>query len=91
MKFFQVLIIFNTQSRLFKSVRKITLYNEHSFEHDFFRIAQSFPFLIKLTIHNYEPQHNYHFKQPIIKYFHLVKTYQDYLDEFLNKTKTTVP
>ncbi|CAF1300677.1 unnamed protein product [Adineta steineri] len=91
MKFFQVLIILKEHSRLFKSVRKITLYNENSFEHDFFRIAQSFSFLTKSTIHNYEPQHNHHFEQPIIKYFHLVKTYQDYLDEFLNKTKTTVP
>ncbi|CAF2135315.1 unnamed protein product [Rotaria magnacalcarata] len=70
---------------LFKSVREISLYYDRPFEHEFFlRITQSFPFFTKLTIHNY------HLEQSIIKYSHLVeidlvKTHQDYLDEFLNK------
>ncbi|CAF4171934.1 unnamed protein product [Rotaria magnacalcarata] len=71
---------------LFKSVREISLYYDRPFEHEFFlRITQSFPFFTKLTIHNY------HLEQSIIKYSHLVeidlvKTHQDYLDEFLNKS-----
>ncbi|UJR23577.1 hypothetical protein I4U23_026565 [Adineta vaga] len=78
---------------LFKSVREISLYDEHSFEHDFFlRIVQSFPFLTKLTIHNYEAQQNNHLEQSIIKYSYLleidlVKTHHDYIEQFLNNKK----
>ncbi|CAF3409445.1 unnamed protein product [Rotaria sp. Silwood2] len=83
----------NFPGGLFKCVREISLYDDHPFEHDFFlRITQSFPFVRKLTIDNHEPQHNNHLEQPIIKYSHLVeidlvKTHEDYLDEFLNKAK----
>ncbi|CAF1318005.1 unnamed protein product [Rotaria sordida] len=83
----------NFHDGLYKSVREISLYDDRPFEHEFFlRITQSFPFVKKLTIHNYESQHNNHLRQSIIKYFHLieidlVKTHEDYLDEFLNKTK----
>jgi hypothetical protein len=41
---------------LFKCVREISLRDERPFEHDFFlRIAQSFPFIKNLSLHNYEP------------------------------------
>ncbi|CAF1013573.1 unnamed protein product [Rotaria sp. Silwood1] len=39
------------QYGLFKYVHKVSLYDEHPFEHEFFlQIAQSFPFMKKLTI-----------------------------------------
>ncbi len=78
---------------LFKCVRRISLRDERPFEHDFFlRIAQSFPFIKKLSLHNYEPQTNNHLQWSIIKYHHLieidlVRTHEDYLEEFLNNTK----
>jgi hypothetical protein len=84
----------NFPGGLFKCVREISLYDEHSFEHDFFlRIAQSFPFIKKLSLHNYEPQQNDHLQWLVIKYHHLieidlVKTHEDYVEEFLNNTKT---
>jgi hypothetical protein len=78
---------------LFKCVRTISLRDERPFEHDFlFLIAKSFPFITKLSLQNYEPQQNNHLQWPMIKYHHLieidlVKTHQDYVEEFLNNTK----
>jgi hypothetical protein len=47
----------NFPGGLFKSVREISLHDEHPFEHDFFyRIAQSFPFVQKITLQNVEGQ-----------------------------------
>ena len=43
----------NFPGGLFKYVREVSLYDERPFEHEFFlRIAQSFPFMKKLTIKN---------------------------------------
>lgn len=69
------------------------MFDEHPFEHDFFlRIAQSFPFIKKLTLHNYQPQENNHLEWPTIKYHHLievdlVKSHEHYVEEFLNDKK----
>jgi len=78
---------------LFKSVREISLRDEHPFEHAFFlQIAESFPRLKKLTLINDKPQQNKHLHHKIIQYHHLVnidlaKAHQDYIDEFLNEKK----
>jgi hypothetical protein len=59
---------------LFKCVREISLHDELPFEHQFFlQIAQSFPFIKKLTLLNGEPQQNDNQKYLIIKYHHLTK------------------
>jgi len=84
----------NFSGGLFKSVREISLFDEHPFEHDFFlRITQSFPFVNKINIHNYEAQENNHHEQRIINYHHLInidlaEAHEDYLDEYLNEKKT---
>jgi hypothetical protein len=73
--------------------REISLHDKRPFEHDFFlRIAQSFPFIKKLSLHNYEPQQNDHLQWLVIKYpylieIDLVKIYEDYVEEFLNNKK----
>ncbi|CAF4539517.1 unnamed protein product, partial [Rotaria sp. Silwood2] len=47
----------NFSGELFKSVCEVELFDERSFEHEFFlRIAQSFPFMKKLTLINSKPQ-----------------------------------
>ncbi|CAF4545171.1 unnamed protein product [Rotaria sp. Silwood2] len=83
----------NFPGGLFKCVREISLHDEHPFEHDFFlRISKSFPFIKKLSLHNYEPQKNNYLQWPIIKYHHLIeidlaKAHDDYVEQFLNNTK----
>ncbi|CAF4840864.1 unnamed protein product, partial [Rotaria sp. Silwood2] len=84
----------NFPGGLFQCVREISLYDEHPFEHEFFlRIAQSFPFIEKLRLNNREPQQNPNLRSLIIKYPHLteldlVKTHENYVEQFLNNTKT---
>ena len=49
----------NFSGQLFQSVFEVTLSDERSFEHEFFlRIAQSFPFMRKLTVINEKPQND---------------------------------
>ncbi|CAF2904348.1 unnamed protein product [Rotaria sp. Silwood2] len=49
----------NFPGGLFKNVRRISLFDEHPFEHEFFlKIAQSFPFLNELDLKNYQQQKN---------------------------------
>jgi hypothetical protein len=78
---------------LFKCVRIISLRDERPFEHNFFlQIGQSFPFIKKIIVHNYEPQQDEHLQWEAIKYHHLteidlVATHEDYVDQFLNNTK----
>lgn len=80
---------------LFKSVRQISLYDERPFEHCFFlRIAQSFPFLEELTLHNKKPQKNENQEWSTIEYSHLtkldlVRVDESYVEQFLLNTKTT--
>jgi hypothetical protein len=77
--------------RLFKCVREISLHDEHPFEHAFFlRIAQSSPFIEKLSLDNHEQQQNDNQQCSIIKYYHLIDTHENYVEQFLNDTKMCV-
>ncbi|CAF2126866.1 unnamed protein product, partial [Rotaria magnacalcarata] len=90
---------------LFTCVRKITLKEEHPFEHEFFlRIAQSFPFITFLTIENSKSQNNKLSKESennnqvcsTIKYPYLTAltlyfAHDDYIEEFLIHTKICLP
>ena len=88
----------------FSHVRRVSLYDEKPFEHEFFvRIERSFPLLEQLIIDNCEAQHqreesdqlnSYHRKISPIKYLSLgliklVDVHDHYLEEFLLHTKTT--
>ncbi|CAF1646068.1 unnamed protein product [Rotaria sp. Silwood1] len=90
---------------LFTCVRKISLYDERSFEHKFFlRIAQSFPILKILSLKNSKPQNNKLYRESkndnqdfsIIKYPYLTNltlyfAHDDYIEEFLVDTKVCLP
>ena len=90
---------------LFKSVRKITLFDEQPFEYQFFlNIAQAFPLINELSLNNRKAQKykNYRISEdnsehlPLIKYLHLNKlrlidAHQDYLHLFLDHTTTFLP
>ncbi|CAF3059787.1 unnamed protein product [Rotaria sp. Silwood2] len=90
-------ILNNFTGGIFECVRNITLFDEHSFEHEFFlRISQSFPFMKSLNVMNDKSQkNNLHSRPkknnqdlPIIKYLHLVKldltdAHDDYIKQFL--------
>ena len=84
----------NFPGGLFKCVREISLLDERPFEHEFFlQIAQSFPFIEKLSLHNREPQKNDNQQWSIIEYPHLieldlVRIHENYVEQFLNNTKT---
>ncbi|CAF1019079.1 unnamed protein product [Rotaria sordida] len=54
----------NFPGGLFKHVDNVSLFDERPFEYEFFlQIAQSFPFMKKLTINNNKPQKNKLYKQ----------------------------
>ena len=90
---------------LFKSVRKISLYDEHPFEYQFFiKIAQAFPLIKELSLENRKAQKDKNYREskdnsedlPLIKYLHLTKlnlieAHQDYLNLFLDHTITSLP
>jgi hypothetical protein len=95
----------NFSGGLFTCVREIALYDERSFEHEFFlRIAQSFPFIKVLSIKNSKPQNNKLCREskndnqdfPIIKYPYLINltlyfAHDDYIEEFLVDTNICLP
>ena len=95
----------NFPGGIFPCVRNISLFDEHSFEHEFFvQIAQSFPFLEKLTLDNRKVQKNKQLRKfknknenfSIIQYPYLLKldiaqTHKDYYEQFLFDTKTCLP
>ncbi|CAF4898214.1 unnamed protein product [Rotaria sp. Silwood1] len=95
----------NFPGGLFKYVSYISLFDEHPFEHEFFlQIAQSFPFLKKLSLVNEKGQNNkqcikssnHHQNLPIIKYpclieLDFVQVHEDYIEQFLLDTKTDLP
>ncbi|CAF4308481.1 unnamed protein product [Rotaria sp. Silwood2] len=96
----------NFPSGLFKCVREISLFDERPFEHEFFiRIAQAFPYLTKLSLNNKEPQQYKQCqkiedensqKYSIIKYPYLTElilfnVHNDYIEQFLDETKTRLP
>ncbi|CAF4754119.1 unnamed protein product [Rotaria sp. Silwood1] len=90
---------------LFKNVYRVSVFDERSFEHEFFlQIAQSFPFMKELTIVNGEPQKNKLYRKlnnenqdlSIIKYPHLTRlsllqAYDDDMEQFLLHTKVFMP
>jgi hypothetical protein len=84
----------NFPGGLFKCVREISLNDERPFAHGFLlRIAESFPFIKKLSLINREPQQNDNQQCVIIKYHRLItldllKAHENYVEEFLNNTKT---
>ncbi|CAF1417233.1 unnamed protein product [Rotaria sordida] len=97
----------NFPGGIFKCVREVSLFDERSFEHEFFlRIAESFPLMKKLTLINMKPQINKFYEQSKkndnqrlsmgIKYSHLmdlnlIKIDEDYLEQFLFDTKMSLP
>jgi hypothetical protein len=95
----------NFSGGLFECVREISLFDRHPFEHEFFlRIQKSFPFVKKLTVHNFKPQNNKSCTESnkdnqdlsIIEYSHLTnlslnKAHDDYLELFLDHTKVCLP
>jgi hypothetical protein len=95
----------NFPGGLFKCVREISLHHARSFEHEFFmRIAQAFPFLKRLTLINKTPQSDKQYQKldvgneisSIIEYPHLTLLYledihDDYVEKFLDDTKTCLP
>ncbi|CAF1518654.1 unnamed protein product [Rotaria sordida] len=94
----------NFSGGLFECVREITLFDERPFEHKFFiRIAQAFPYLKMLSVNNSEPQkykqyrksHDDNHNFSIVKYPHLTKlslvcVHVDYVEQFLDHTKTFI-
>ena len=95
----------NFPGGLFEYVQKISLFDEHPFEHEFFmRISQAFPFLKKLVLANKTQQKRCHHEEsnnenenlPIIQFLHLnkldlTKVHNDYVVQFLMDTKTCLP
>ncbi|CAF1289177.1 unnamed protein product [Rotaria sordida] len=96
----------NFPGGIFKCVRTISLFDERPFEHEFFlQISQSFPLIEKLTLINKKPQINKFNEQSkddnrpsliVIQYSHLfelnlIKTHEDYLEQFLLDTKMCLP
>ncbi|UJR09477.1 hypothetical protein I4U23_013715 [Adineta vaga] len=87
---------------LFKSVRHVFLYDENPFKFEFFiRFAEACPFLKTLVMENESPQNYEQWKKsnvdnqnlPIIKFPHLTLldlfcTHNDYIEQFLDHTKT---
>ncbi|CAF2970525.1 unnamed protein product [Rotaria sp. Silwood2] len=83
----------NFRGGLFKCVRKISLFDERPFEHEFFlRLSQSFPFMTQLVLHNRESQKNDNQQRSIIEYFHLIildllQAHENYVEQFFNNSK----
>ena len=86
---------------IFNYVRRLQLQDSVPFEHEFFiRIAWSFPFLEQLSISNLKSQSSTSKKfycdnqlYEIVKYPHLISldlycAHDDYVEQFLNSTKT---
>ncbi|CAF1202651.1 unnamed protein product [Adineta ricciae] len=83
----------NFPGGLYQNVRKISLFDEYPFEHEFFiRIAQSFPFLQSLSLTNMMPQNDTQ-DSSIVQFLHLLELnfdeiHDDYAEQFLLDTKT---
>ncbi|CAF3049153.1 unnamed protein product [Rotaria sp. Silwood2] len=92
-------------SIIFNHVRRLTVCDEVAFEHEFFnRIAWSFPLLKHLCVINFNSQSQISNKlnsndnqlNSIVKYSHLIwlridSVHIDYVEQFLNETKTHLP
>ncbi|CAF1374487.1 unnamed protein product [Rotaria sordida] len=95
----------NFPGGIFKYVREISLFDERSFEHKFFfQISQSFPFMKKLTLINEKPQNDKRYRifdddnqhlsiieYPHLSHLNLDEAHDDYVEQFLLDTKTSLP
>lgn len=90
----------NFPGQIYKYVRRVSLYDERPFEHEFFlRIAESFPLMEHLSVSNQKQQINKQFDKSknlsIIKYPYLkilrLDTCIDYYEQFLLDAKTCLP
>ncbi len=95
----------NFRGGLFTCVTQVSLHDERPFEHDFIlRIAQSFPFMKELTIHNQKAQNKKQFiksnsddqilsiiEYPNLTRLDLTNTHDDYVELFLFDTKMSLP
>ncbi|CAF1467107.1 unnamed protein product [Rotaria sordida] len=95
----------NFSGGIFKCVRKVSLFDERPFEHQFFlRISQSFPLVEYLTVVNEKRQIDKRFRKtknevqnlliiqyPYLKYLNLIDTCIDYHEQFLCDTKMCLP
>jgi len=95
----------NFPDGLFTYVLKVVLYDERSFEHEFFLlIAQSFLLMEKLSIVTEKPQNNQKLrksednnqnvsilKYPHLAYLDLYEVHNDYVEQFLLDIKTCLP
>ena len=86
---------------LYKYVRVVSLFDEKPFEHQFFlRIEKSFPFMEKLCVNNKKAQsgqqsNDIYQDLSLIQYSSLRElcfgdVHDDYIEEFLSDTKTTL-
>ena len=92
----------NFPDGLFKYVRKVSLYDERPFEHEFFvKIAKAFPFMKQLTVNNDKPQRNKFDEQskddnrhlsvvqyPYLSALNFFYAHDDYVEQFLLNIKT---
>ena len=91
----------NFPGGLFKCVRKISLFDERPFQHEFFiKISQSFPLLESLTLHNFQSQNktadedNQYLSKIEYRYLrelHLLEVHDDYIEQFLFHSKSILP
>jgi hypothetical protein len=92
----------NFPNELFRNVRTVSLFDERPFEHSFFwRLAQSFPSMTKLTMKNEAAQLKKQDQQsfnedecvPVIRYpclreLYLLCVHDDYVEQFFFDTRT---
>ncbi|UJR20144.1 hypothetical protein I4U23_023276 [Adineta vaga] len=77
--------------------RDLFTMDERSFEHEFFiQIAQCFPCLKKFILHNREAQKNENQQWSIVNYPHLieldlVRVHENYVEQFLDERKMSLP
>jgi hypothetical protein len=90
---------------LFEYIRETSLFDERAFLHEFFLgIAQSFPLLERVTRMNMVPENDKQRKKakdykqnvsiieyPLLIHLNLHEAYDNYLEQFLVDTKTSLP
>ncbi|CAF4443099.1 unnamed protein product, partial [Rotaria sp. Silwood2] len=95
----------NFPGGIFQCVRKVSLFDERPFEHEFFlQIQKSFPLMEQLFVVNQQRQINKQFRKannengdlsiihyPYLKHLDLLNTCIDYHEQFLFDTKMCLP
>ena len=85
------------QGGIFEKVKWVKITDTRPFEHEFFKIiSKSFPFLIQLTVQNYEQQQNKQHSSTFVVFphllsLHLTGAHDDYAEELLLKKNTHLP